>query len=225
MKNRKLRLKLLLPHIFILALLVLGLIANFISLNNIKKQTEALYDGPFAIKTVAGTVEETLEAMQTSTYRAISNGSREITDTAILEARNRAVVLQEQIAQLKQYALGNMSALSRLESNLSELSPMQEHVLALAAQNNDSEASAYMESSNVPVINEAQRELARYLQSVDAKERELVTTLRQTHRKAVIFLIVLGAVGAAFAVRDGRYFWRLGKDSRKTANYSSTQMK
>lgn len=226
MRNLRLSLNLLMPHIFISALLVLGVIANIISLNNIREQTEALYDGPLAIKSAAGTVYEALEAMQTSVYRAISTDTPDITDEATSDARDRATVLQEQITQLKQHAIGDTSALSRLETNLSELARMQEYVLNLAVQNNDAEALAYMENSGVPLVNEAEKELARFVQSAEAEEGALVASLRQTQRKAVIFLIALCTAGAVFAVRDGIYFWRLYKELRQSREpYQSIQMK
>lgn len=218
MKNLKISMNLLLPHIFILSLVVVGMSVSLVSLTNIRKQTEALYDRPFVIKSAAATVDETLEAMQSSVYRAVSNGSQDITDEAISEARNHMVNLQEQVAQLKQNTSGDIGAFSRFESNLSELAPMHENVLILAAQNNNSEALAYMENNNVPIINEAQKELAQYVRSAEAKERELVASLQQTQKKAILFLIVLGVIGLVFAVRDGTYLWRLHKNSGREMN-------
>lgn len=226
MKNLKISMNLLLPHIFILSLLVLGISISLVSLTNIRKYTDALYDGPFVIKSAAGTVNETLEAMQSSVYRAISNGSQDITDDAISEARNHMVILQEQVAQLKRYTLGDIGAFSRFESNLSELAPMHENVLVLATQNNNAEALAYMENTNVPMINDAQKELAQYVRSAEAKERELVASLQQTQKKTLLFLIALGVIGVVFAVRDGTYFWRLHKNLRqRNEQYQSAQMK
>lgn len=216
MKHLKISMKLLLPHFFILALLVMGIIVSHMSLTNIRRQTEAFYDGPFLIKSAAATVDETLEAMQSSVYRAISNDSRDITDKAISEARSHMKFVQEQVAQLKQYTFGDLGALSKLESNLSELAPMHEHVLILATQNNNSEALAYMENNNFPIINEAQKELAQFIQSAETKEQQLVASLRQAQRKAVFFLMVLGGIGVLFAIRDGAYLGRLYKELRQS---------
>lgn len=223
---KRLRLKLLMPHTFILALLVIGVVVSFVGIISSRKQTEALYNGPIAIKSVAGTLEETLEAMQTSVYRAISNSTQDITDEAIADARSRAEILQEQIARLKQYTLRDLGALSRLESILSELAPMQEQVLALAAQNKQLQATAYMENRNAPVIDEAQKELAQYIRSAEAKEQELVASLRQTQKKVSMSLIALFVIGTVFAVRDGTYFWRLYKGLRqKSEQYHPEQIK
>lgn len=216
LKILKISMKLLMPHIFILVLLVSCFIISLVSTVNTRKQMEAIYDGPYAVKSTAGALNEALETLQTSVYRAISNDSQLITDEAIMEARNSGVILQEEIARLKQYTLGDLDALSRLEESLSELAPMQEYVLALAAESNYPEALAYMEKSNVPVINEAQRELVQYVRSVDAKEQELVAALRQTERNAIALLLALGAVGILSAVRNGTYFWRLYKEEDRS---------
>lgn len=226
MKNLKISMNLLLPHIFILSLLVLGISVSLVSLTNIRKQTEALYDEPFVIKSAAATVDETLEAMQSSVYRAISNDAQNITDEAISEARNHMVMLQELVAQLKQYTLGDIEAFSRFESNLSKLAPMHENVLILAAQNNNPEALAYMENNNVPIINDAQKELVQYVRLAEAKERELVASLQQTQKKAILFLIALSVIGVVFAVRDGASLWRLHKKLRqRNGQYHAAQMK
>ena len=217
MKNMKSSMKLLMPHTFLLVLLVSGIIISFVSITNIRKKTEALYDGPFTVKRTAGTFNEILEVMQMSAYRAISNDSQDMMDEAISEARNCAVMLQEQVAQLKQYGLGDMDALSRLEANLSELVQRQEYVLALADQNNRLEALEYMETGNIPVIKAAQKEMTLFIQSVEAKEREIMASLRQAQRNAIILLIDLGAIGVLFAVKDGAYFWRLYKGTRQTS--------
>ena len=78
--------KLLVPHLIILALLAAGAIVSFVSVTNIRKQAERFYDGSFAVKNTAQTMNETLEAMQASLYRAISNDAQDITGEAISEA-------------------------------------------------------------------------------------------------------------------------------------------
>lgn len=131
----KISMKLLVPHLIILALLAAGAIVSFVSVTNIRKQAERFYDGSFAVKNTAQTMNETLEAMQASLYRAISNDAQDITGEAISEARNQGTILQEQLARLIQNPSGDMETIAKLENDLSELERRQEQVLVLAAQN------------------------------------------------------------------------------------------
>ena len=91
---------------------------------------------------------------------------------------------------------------------------MQEYVLNLLAQKKNAEAAAYMESSAIPVIQEAQKELAQLIQSADAKEIERMAALQQTKRNAFILLISLGAVGVLYSAGVGTYMLRLCKNRR-----------
>lgn len=220
----KISMKLLVPHLIILALLAAGAIVSFVSVTNIRKQAEHFYDGSFAVKNTAQTMNETLEAMQASLYRAISNDAQDITGEAISEARNQGTILQEQLARLIQNPSGDMEAIAKLENDLSELERRQEQVLVLAAQNKKSEALAYMEDNQIPVIEAVQTELAQFILPAEATERELMDSLRRTQRNAIILLVSLGAVSVLFAARDGAYIWRLYRE-RRGKPFGSAQMK
>ena len=133
-------------------------------------------------------------------------------------------ILPEQLARLIQNPSGDMEAIAKLENDLSELERRQEQVLVLAAQNKKSEALAYMEDNQIPVIEAVQTELAQFILPAKATERELMDSLRRTQRNAIILLVSLGAVSVLFAARDGAYIWRLYRESRGKP-FGSAQMK
>lgn len=215
MEKLKVSFKLFWPHATILLLLVVGIIVSSISFINIGKQGEALYNESFAVRSSAETVNATLEAMQMSVFRIIANDSQDVVDEATTDAKNDIETIQEQVALLRQTALGDMDTLSRMEKDVSELAQMQEYVLALAAQSKTSEAVEYMENNNIPAIKEVQAELAQFIQAAEEKEHQIMTSLQQTQKNAMILLISLGVASVLFSMGAGTYFWRLHKEETK----------
>lgn len=212
MKNLKVIIKLFLPHIVILLLLVVGIIISLVGLLNIEKQADALYNESYIVKNAADTVNSAFESMQKSIFHSIANNSEDSTNQEIANVKECKVIIQEQIAIVKQNFLGDLDAVSRLENNLSELAPMQEHVINLVDQIKNAEAAEYMENNNIPVIKEAQKELALFIQTVDTKENEIITSLQETQRNTIILLVSLGIISVLFSIWVGTYIRRLPKE-------------
>lgn len=211
MQQLKVNIKSFLPHIVILLLLITGILLSLVRILNIGKQMDALYNESYVVKNAADAVGTTFEAMQKSVFRSISNNSQDITNQEIEDVKNNEVIIQEQIAIVKQNFLGDMAVVSRLEKNLSELEPMQKHVLNLIHQKKNAEVAAYMENNNIPVITEAQKELALLVQISDTKGIEIITILQKTRRNTTILLVSLGIVSVLFSIVLATYIRRLQK--------------
>lgn len=211
MKNMKVSINLLLPHIVILLLLVAGIIISLVSLLNIGKQAETLYNESYVVKNAANTIDAVFERMQKSVFYSISNFSEDIVSRESENVKDCAVIIEKQIAIIKQKFLGDRDIVSRLEKNSSELKSMQDQVLNLIDQNKNEEAIEYMDNNNIPVINEAKKELVLLIQMADAKENETITSLQETRRIITVFLIPLGIVSVLFSIRVGTYIRLLQK--------------
>lgn len=200
MKNLKIGKKLIISYTVILMLLIIGTIVSITNLMSFGSQIETFYNGPFTVKGSANIINSNFEAMQKSVFRSMSNTDDSITNDAIAGAKNAAAAIQEQLPIVKEHFLGDPQIITRLEASLTKLAPMREEVLALATQNKNAEAAAYMEANNIPVIKQAQTELNTLIESGNTKGEELIANLQQSQRNAVISLILLGSASIIISI-------------------------
>lgn len=200
MKNLKIGKKLIISYAVVLILLVAGTIVSIINLNSFGTQIETFYNGPFTVKGSANIINTNFERMQKAVFRAMANSNLEITNEAVAEAKAAAATIQEQLPIVKEHFMGDQQIVNRLESSLTKLAPMREEVLKLALENKNTEAAAYMEENNIPVIQEAQIELDSLIENGNTKGEELITNLKSSQTRAVVVLSVLGSLSVAISV-------------------------
>lgn len=200
MKNLKIGKKLIISYAVVLILLVTGTIVSIINLNSFGSQIETFYNGPFTVKGSANAINTNFERMQKSVYRTMSNSDLEIIQEAIADANAAAAAIQEQLPIVKEHFMGDLQIVTRLESSLTKLAPMREEVLKLASENKNTEAAAYMEKNNIPVIKEAQKELNTLIENGNTKGEELITSLKNSQARAVLVLSVLGSLSVVISV-------------------------
>lgn len=208
MKNLKVSWKLFISYALLLALLVAGCAVGIAHLAGLGRQIETFYEGPFIVNDSANIINSNFERMQKAVYRAIANSEQEITQEAIADAKESAEAIREQLPVIKAHFLGDQEIIDRLEAALTELEPMRENVLELAAENRREEAADYMEHNNILVIEKAQAELDLLIESGKTKGSTLVDSLRSRQSRAVLTLFLLGSISAAVAVVFGIYIAR-----------------
>lgn len=208
MKNLKISKKLIVSYAVVLILLAACIVVSLVNLNNIGKQVETFYNGPFAVKGASNIINSNFEAMQKSVFRSISSSNENITNEAIENARKCSENIQAQIPIVKEHFLGDQEIVNRLQAALTKLAPMREEVLNLAIENKNEEASEYMEKNNIPVISEAQKELNTLIQSANDKGDEMIMQLQQAQLRSTIILIVLGVVSLVVSIIFGVYITR-----------------
>lgn len=191
MKNLKTSSKLLLSFAAILVVFVVSIAISIINLINIENQVNTFYNGPFTVSSSASIVNATFEQMQKSVFRAISNTNSEIINDAIKNAKNASVIIQGEMPIIKENFLGDPKIVENLQTKLSELAPMREHVLELAAAGKNREAAAYMEQNNIPKIEEVQAVLDVLIQTAANKGQTLISTIEQSQNRSIVILIVL----------------------------------
>lgn len=200
MKDLKISKKLLISYITILALLVLGIIVSIINLIAIGNEVSDFYNGPFTVSAAANTVNERFEGMQKAVYRAISNDDLTITENAIQDAKDAAAIVQEQMPIIEEHFLGDAEIVDNLKAKLTELAPMREEVLEMAANNQNKEAAQYMEKYNIIVITEAQEYLDVLIATATTNGENLINTIQAKQTSAVIILLVLGVASVGISL-------------------------
>ena len=133
MKNLKLSRKLFISYALILAMLLLGSV-SVVDLMVLGEQTETFYDGPFTVNESANVINTNFERMQKAVYRSISNSDPEIVNDAIANAKNAALIIQEQLPIIREHFMGDQQIIERLEAALTKLAPMRETVLQLSEE-------------------------------------------------------------------------------------------
>lgn len=192
MKNLKVSRKLLISFGTILLLLVIGFAISIFNIIRIGGQVEEFYEGPYTVANHANTANAAFEEMQKAVFRALSNLDPTITAEAVEDAKKAASIIQEQLPYIEEHFLGDMQIVSRLEANLTELAPMREQVLAYAAENQNEEAAAYMETHNIPIIEKAQVELDALIASATERGEATLDSMRAAQVRATVILIVIG---------------------------------
>ncbi|MCC8026521.1 MAG: methyl-accepting chemotaxis protein [Clostridium sp.] len=205
MKNLKIAKKLAVSYVIILVLLVAGTLVSISNLQSFSSKIETFYNGPYTVKGSANIINTNFEAMQKSVFRAMSNSDLDISREAINDAQNAAGNIQEQLTVVTENFLGDPQIVARLQAQLQKLAPMRANVLELAQENKNTEAAAYMESNNIPVIKEAQKELETLITTADQTGVSLIEELESSVIKATITLSALGIVSVAISIVFGLY--------------------
>lgn len=208
MKNLKIGKKLTISYALVLFLLIAGTIVSVVNLMSFGTQIETFYNGPFTVQGSANTINTNFENMQKAVYRAISNMDDGITNDAINDAKEAASIIQTQLPIVSEHFLGDPQIISRLQAALTKLAPMREEVLRLASENKNTEAAAYMEANNIPVIKQAQAELDALIASGNTKGEELIQSLETSQARAIVILTVLGSISVIISVIFGTYITR-----------------
>ena len=208
MKNLKVGKKLFISYALILTMLIVGCIVSVVDLIKLGDQIEVFYNGPFTVNGSANIINANFERMQKGVYRAISNSDSAIVDEAVLNAKDSAENIKEQIPVIKEHFLGDQQIIERLDTALAKLEPMRETVLLMAKENRNAEAADYMENNNIIVIHEAQKELDKLVESGNAKGEELINGLKSNQANAIRTLILLGGASVIVSIIFGVYITR-----------------
>lgn len=96
--------------------------------------------------------------------------------------------------------MGDSQIIDSLEDCLTRLTPMREHVLELAGENRNEEAAAYMESHNILVIQDAQKELDKLVESGNRKGMSLMNDMKDRQVQSIIILAILGVVSLIVSI-------------------------
>lgn len=208
MRNLKISKKLLISYSVVLILLVISMAVSIFNISSIGTKVEAFYNGPFTVNNAANTLFADFESMQKSVFRALSTHDLTITTEAINDAGADAVSIQEQLVIIKENFSGDQTIVNRLQAHLTELAPHREHVLDLAAQDKNDEAANYMETHNIPIIQEAQTELNAIIDFANERATTLITDLRHAQTTSVIILSILGISSVIISILFGMYISR-----------------
>lgn len=205
LKNMKIRNRLMLSYIVVLALLVVSVVVSVVSLFQIGDQITSFYEHPFQVSASANTVNAKFEEMQKSVFRALSTEDAAITEESINEAGACATVIQENLEVINALYLGNHQEVLNLQTKLEALAPMRQEVLALAAENANVEAAAYMEANNIPLIEEIQVDLENLINTADQTGETMINSLQRRQVITTILLIVLGVMSVAVSLIFSRF--------------------
>lgn len=203
LRNMKIGKRLMVSYAVAMVLLLVCIVTSVINLVSIGQQITEFYEHPFQVSASANIINAKFEEMQKSVFRAISTEDADITSEAIADAKAAGNIVQENMAIVKELYLGDLQDINALETKLSELAPMREHVLDLATQNKNVEAAEYMEEHNIPCIQQIQVYLDKLIETADTTGQTLITSVQQKQGFAVIILAVLGiasfVISMAFA--------------------------
>lgn len=211
LKNMRINKRLMLSYIVMLALLVIGIIVSISNLVNIGQKIEKFYEHPFRVSAAANTINASFEEMQKSVFRALSTEDAAITTESIQHVNDAAAAINENITIVRELFLGDQQIVDHLQTSLTTLAPMREEVLALASENRNIEAAAYMEAHNIPVIEEAQGYLDTLISTADESGNTLIHEVQSAQAMAIVVLIIL----CIFSIIVSLAFAKLITDSIK----------
>lgn len=211
LKNMRINKRLMLSYIVMLVLLVIGIIVSISNLVNIGQKIEKFYEHPFRVSAAANTINASFEEMQKSVFRALSTEDAAITTESIQHVNDAAAAINENITIVRELFLGDQQIVDHLQTSLTTLAPMREEVLALASENRNIEAAAYMEAHNIPVIEEAQGYLDTLISTADESGNTLIHEVQSAQAMAIVVLIIL----CIFSIIVSLAFAKLITDSIK----------
>lgn len=200
MKNLKVSKKMLISYAVVLILLIASTVVSIVNFVKIGSQVTSFYNGPYVVRGSANIINSNFEGMQKYIYRAISNSSLQITNESIEEAKKANTAIQENMAIVEKNYTGDMSTVERLDAALTELEPMRDEVLNMAAENKNVDAAAYMEQYCIPTIEKAQAELNTLISTANTNGDKMIADLSKAQTQSVIILVILGIASVAVSI-------------------------
>lgn len=200
MKTFSIGRKLLFSYSVILALMCIGFGVGIVNLVNLNSKMKVFYEGPFVVNESANIINSNFERMQKATYRTIVNTDEDIIKEAKANALDSAATIQDELPVVKKHFLGDQQIIDNLEDCLARLTPMREHVLSLASENKNEEAADYMEHNNILVIQEAQKNLDKLIESGNSKGLQLMEELKSQQANAITLLVALGLASLIISI-------------------------
>ena len=200
MKTLSIGRKLLVSYSVILALMCIGFGVGIVNLVNLNSKMKVFYEGPFVVNESANIINSNFERMQKATYRTIVNTDEDIIKEAKANALDSAATIQDELPVVKKHFLGDQQIIDNLEDCLARLTPMREHVLSLASENKNEEAADYMEHNNILVIQEAQKNLDKLIESGNSKGLQLMEELKSQQANAITLLVALGLASLIISI-------------------------
>lgn len=205
LQNMKINKRLMISYVFVLIMLAVSVGVSIFNLSKIGKEIEQFYEHPFQVSSSANIINERFEGMQKSVFRALSTLDEQITEEAISEAKEAAGIIQENLAIVEDLFLGDQAVVDSIKAKLEELAPMREEVLALAAENQNTQAAEYMETHNIPVIKETQGYLDTLITQAQTTGSTLIKDIQNIQMTAVIVLLVLCVISLIVSMMFAKF--------------------
>lgn len=205
LQNMKINKRLMISYVFVLIMLAVSVGVSIFNLSKIGKEIEQFYEHPFQVSSSANIINERFEGMQKAVFRALSTLDEQITQEAISEAKEAAGIIQENLAIVEDLFLGDQAVVDSIKAKLEELAPMREEVLALAAENQNTQAAEYMETHNIPVIKETQGYLDTLITQAQTTGSTLIKDIQNIQMTAVIVLLVLCVISLIVSMMFAKF--------------------
>lgn len=205
LQNMKINKRLMISYVFVLIMLAVSVGVSIFNLSKIGKEIEQFYEHPFQVSSSANIINERFEGMQKAVFRALSTLDEQITQEAISEAKEAAGIIQENLAIVEDLFLGDQAVVDSIKAKLEELAPMREEVLALAAENQNTQAAEYMETHNIPVIKETQGYLDTLITQAQTTGSTLIKDIQNIQMTAVILLLVLCVISLIVSMMFAKF--------------------
>ena len=208
MRNLKIGKKLLVVFAVVLSLLIISMAVSIVNLMSIGDQIENFVQHPYEVQMNAMEMKAAFERQQKFIFRSMSYDSESITQDAIAQAEQAGTDVRALLPVIREAFLGDQTIIDRIEDYLEQLNPMRERVLELAGQNKNTEAAAYMDANNIPIIEKINTELDSLITTANNTATTMVISLNSAQNTALLILTILGIASVAISVFFGVYITR-----------------
>lgn len=192
MKNLKIKTKLFFAFGTLTVIVIVAFIFGLSGIKNIQNKVDDFYNGGYVTKAAIDEIKIGFEAAQKYIFQSISDDEVSTTQTALENARTKIGSVDGELKTLIASFSGDKALLTELQTALTVARPLCLEVMELAAAHQNSTASALMESSVVPALDNAAVCLDRVMEHVETQGDTMMKSLNTTANIAIIVFLVFG---------------------------------
>ncbi len=195
MKNLKVRSKLIVSYVILIALFIISTVVSLYNSNSIQSQFTTFIHSPYEVRTATNRVKMRFEEVQKYLLEAINRNDKEKIQESADAANTAAELLREDFAVIDQLYMGDREPVDSIKKILTEISPVREELLSLLLNYQKSQAIELYDSKYVPTVAEIYKNLDPIIEYSEKK----ADTLGLNIEKAVDVMIYV-SIGSGILV-------------------------
>ena len=199
MKNLKIRARMLVSYMIIIALLLVIGITSIVMLNRVSNSLEDFYDQEFQTVESSLTFLQTIFSARSDILSSLLDEDPTTTANFISSAESQYNSLYTLVEETRKTYQGDLSQLDSIKQSLDTGKPYLTEILNLAQQNRRDEAYSMVKNQFRPVLEEVRQLAVAISDSADLTAAEKVEDARNLARVADVLIIVLLIVSVAIS--------------------------
>lgn len=205
LKNMKIRSRMLLSYILIIALCLSASVVALVMLNKVGDNLTTFYDEQYTTTVNAWTARREIHAARAEIYKSMLETDKTDTQTALDKAQTSLNNMSTALAVVKQLSKADPSVFTEIDELIAEAAPYRDQIFKLALANQNEEAFELTKNVYIPLLNQVTEKLSFIGDTANANAQEMITESQNLQNVSVIVILAIAVLSIALALALGVY--------------------